>query len=78
MSNNIVRPITMTNGFLVFKFYPQFRPLSSETLGCFYKSRKKVQINPLTFPLLIAKSWVCAIDSRALNRGLRRLACLFI
>ena len=24
MSNNIVRPITTTNGFLVFKFHPHF------------------------------------------------------
>ena len=33
MSNNIVRPITMTNGFLVFKFHPQFRRLSFQTVS---------------------------------------------
>ena len=47
MSNNIVRPITMTNGVLVFNFHPQFRQLSFQTLGYFYESRQEVQINPL-------------------------------
>ena len=44
MSNNIVRPTTMTNGFLVFKFYPQFHHLSSQTRGYIYESRQKVKI----------------------------------
>ena len=39
MTSNNVRPITMTNGFLVFKYHPQFRQLSSQTLDYFYQSR---------------------------------------
>ena len=50
MSSNNVRPITITKGFLVFKFHPQFRELSFQTLiNYFYESRQKVKINPLTF-----------------------------
>ena len=49
MSSNNVRPITITKGFLVFKFHPQFRQLSFQTLGYFYESKQKVKINPLTF-----------------------------
>ena len=41
MSNNIAGPINMTKGFLVFKFHPQFRPISSQTLVSFYESRRK-------------------------------------
>ena len=62
MSSNNVRPITITKGFLVFKFHPQFRQLSFQTLGYFYESRQKVKINP--FPLLIGKSCVCSIAYR--------------
>ena len=58
MTSNNVRPITMTNGFLAFKFHPQFHPLSSQTLGYFYESRQKVKINPLIF---------CSFDSEVLR-----------
>ena len=51
MSNNIFRPITMTKGFLVFKFHPQFLQLLSQTLGYFYESRQKSKssLTPLFF-----------------------------
>ena len=42
MTSNNVRPITMKEGFRVFNFHPQFRRLSSQTLGYFYDSRQKV------------------------------------
>ena len=40
MTSNDVRPITMKEGILVFNFHPQFRQLSSQTLGYFYESRQ--------------------------------------
>ena len=40
MTSNDVRPINMKEGFLVFNFHPQFRQLSSQTLGYFYESRQ--------------------------------------
>ena len=51
MSNNIVRPITMTKGF------PQFLCLLSQTLSYgdlahLYESKQKVEINPLVSFLL--------------------------
>ena len=58
MSNNIVLPITITNGFFVFKFHPQFHQLSFQTRGYYYESRQKVRINPLTF---------CSFDSEVLR-----------
>ena len=58
MSNNIARPITMTNGFLVFKLHPQFHQLSFQTRGYIYESRQKVKISPLTF---------CSFDSEVLR-----------
>ena len=58
MSNNIVRSITMTNGFLVFKFHPQFHQLSFQTRGYYYESRQKVKFNPLSF---------CSFDSEVLR-----------
>ena len=51
MSNNIVRSITMTNGFLVFKFHPQIHQLSFQTRGYYYESRQKVKFNPFKFLL---------------------------
>ena len=58
MWNNIARPITMTNGFLVFKFHPQFHQLSFQTRGYIYESRKQVKISPLTF---------CSFDGEVLR-----------
>ena len=58
MISNNVHPITMKEGTLVFNFYPQFRQLSSQTLGYFYESGQKVKINPLIF---------CSFDSEVLR-----------
>ena len=56
MSSNNVRHITITEGFLVYKFHPQYLRLSFQTLG--YFTKQKVKINPLIF---------CYFDSEVLR-----------
>ena len=72
MISNNVHPITMKEDTLVFNFHPQFRQLSSQTLGYFYESGQKVKINPLIACVLLP------IESREVDRQVRRCDSLFI
>ena len=58
MSSNNVRPITITEGCLVFKFHPQFLRLSSQAHGYYNESKQKDQITLLVF---------CSFDSEVLR-----------